>query len=70
MEFNQYAEKKKTINVDNPFSISLKKGNVGSVIQGKNGLLVVCVDCNKIFDLKTVSSTNEVKSYEQSLRGK
>ncbi|WP_428846018.1 hypothetical protein [Bacillus paramycoides] len=70
MEFNQYVEKKKTMNVDNPFSISLKKGNVGSVIQGKDGLLVVCVDGNKIFDLKTFSSIDEVKSYEQSLRGK
>ncbi|KAB2460746.1 hypothetical protein F8160_00295 [Bacillus sp. CH126_4D] len=70
MEFNQYVEKKKTMNVDHPFSISLKKGNVGSVIQGKDGLLVVCVDGNKIFDLKTFSSIDEVKSYEQSLRGK
>ncbi|PGQ46850.1 hypothetical protein COA16_31205, partial [Bacillus thuringiensis] len=43
MEFNQYVEKKKTMNADNPFSISLKKGNVGSVIQAKDGLLVVCV---------------------------
>ncbi|XKK20061.1 hypothetical protein HFP66_01250 [Bacillus sp. A17A.1] len=70
MEFNQYVEKKKTMNVDHPFSISLKKGNVGSVIQAKDGLLVVCVDGNKIFDLKTFGSTNKVKAYEQSLRGK
>ncbi|MCR1808174.1 hypothetical protein [Bacillus cereus] len=70
MEFNQYVEKKKTMNADNPFSISLKKGNVGSVIQAKDGLLVVCVDGNKIFDLKTFGSTDEVKAYEQSLRGK
>ncbi|SCB68917.1 hypothetical protein [Bacillus mycoides] len=70
MEFNQYVEKKKTMNVDNPFSISLKKGNVGSVIKAKDGLLVVCVDGNNIFDLKTFGSTDEVKAYEQSLRGK
>ncbi|MEI4718909.1 hypothetical protein [Bacillus cereus] len=70
MEFNQYVEKKKTMNVDHPFSISLKKGNVGSVIQAKDGLLVVCVDGNKIFDLKTFRSTDEIKAYEQSLRGK
>ncbi|EEL31228.1 Uncharacterized protein BC141101_06033 [Bacillus toyonensis] len=70
MEFNQYVEKKKTMNVDHPFSISLKKGNVGSVIQAKDGLLVVCVDGNKIFNLKTFGSTDEVKAYEQSLRGK
>ncbi|NKW95790.1 hypothetical protein [Bacillus toyonensis] len=70
MEFNQYVEKKKTMNVDNPFSISLKKGNVGSVIQAKDGLLVVCVDGKKIFDLKTFGSTDEVKAYEQSLQGK
>ncbi|VXC71440.1 conserved hypothetical protein [Bacillus mycoides] len=70
MEFNQYVEKKKTMNVDHPFSISLKRGNVGSVIKAKDGLLVVCVDGNKIFDLKTFGSTDEVKAYEQSLRGK
>lgn len=70
MEFNQYVEKKKTMNADNPFSISLKRGNVGSVIQAKDGLLLVCVDGNKIFDLKTFGSTDEVKAYEQSLRGK
>ncbi|MCE9754293.1 hypothetical protein ORL62_23115 [Bacillus cereus] len=48
MDFNQYVEKKKTMNLDHPFSISLKKGNVGSVIQGKDGLLVLCIDGNKM----------------------
>ena len=61
MSFKDYLAKKKTLNVENPFSISLGKGNVGSVLQAQDGVLVVCIDGEKIFDLK---------AYEKSLKAK
>ncbi len=45
--FKDYLAKKKTLNVENPFSISLGKGNVGSVLQAQDGVLVVCIDGEK-----------------------
>ncbi|PFU70028.1 hypothetical protein COK95_12985 [Bacillus thuringiensis] len=58
------------MNLDNPESISLQKGNVGSLLKAKDGILAVCVDGQKIFDLKTFATIDEAKAYEQSLRVK
>ncbi|KAB7677983.1 hypothetical protein [Bacillus sp. B1-WWTP-T-0.5-Post-4] len=68
--FKDYLAKKKSLNVENPFSISLGKGNVGSVLQAQDGVLVVCIDGEKIFDLKVFKTTDEVKAYEKSLKTK
>ncbi|PFE42474.1 hypothetical protein CN317_23935 [Bacillus cereus] len=68
MPFKDYLAKKKSLNVENPFSISLGKGNVGSVLQAQDGLLVVCIDGEKIFDLKVFNTVDEVKAYEKSLK--
>ncbi|MCW4657205.1 hypothetical protein OOG41_26525 [Bacillus sp. AS_5] len=70
MPFKDYLAKKKSLNVENPFSISLGKGNVGSVLQAQDGVLVVCIDGEKIFDLKVFKTTDEVKAYEKSLKTK
>lgn len=70
MSFKDYLAKKKSLNVENPFSISLGKGNVGSVLQAQDGLLVVCIDGEKIFDLKVFKTIDEVKAYEKSLKTK
>lgn len=70
MSFKDYLAKKKSLNVENPFSISLGKGNVGSVLQAQDGLLVVCIDGEKIFDLKVFKTVDEVKAYEKSLKTK
>ncbi|PGT36465.1 hypothetical protein COC97_23185 [Bacillus anthracis] len=70
MSFKDYLAKKKSLNVENPFSISLGKGNVGSVLQAQDGVLVVCIDGEKIFDLKVFKTTDEVKAYEKSLKTK
>ncbi|WP_259384460.1 hypothetical protein, partial [Bacillus thuringiensis] len=61
MPFKDYLAKKKSLNVENPFSISLGKGNVGSVLQAQDGVLVVCIDGEKIFDLKTFKNVEEAK---------
>lgn len=68
MSFKDYLAKKKSLNVENPFSISLGKGNVGSVLQAQDGLLVVCIDGEKIFDLKVFNTVDQVKAYEASLK--
>ena len=70
MTFKDYLAKKKSLNVENPFSISLGKGNVGSVLQAQDGVLVVCIDGEKIFDLKTFKNVDEAKEYEKSLKVK
>ncbi|HHT7174525.1 TPA: hypothetical protein ACTZ3H_005352 [Bacillus cereus] len=70
MPFKDYLAKKKSLNVENPFSISLGKGNVGSVLQAQDGVLVVCIDGEKIFDLKVFKTIDEVKAYEKSLKTK
>ncbi|MFJ7482952.1 hypothetical protein ACIQX5_21005 [Bacillus thuringiensis] len=70
MPFKDYLAKKKSLNVENPFSISLEKGNVGSVLQAQDGVLVVCIDGEKIFDLKTFKNVEEAKEYEKSLKVK
>ncbi|WP_420685840.1 hypothetical protein [Bacillus cereus] len=70
MPFKDYLAKKKSLNVENPFSISLGKGNVGSVLQAQDGVLVVCIDGEKIFDLKTFKTVDEAKEYEKSLKVK
>ncbi|KAF6697999.1 hypothetical protein AB1J99_02200 [Bacillus bombysepticus] len=70
MPFKDYLAKKKSLNVENPFSISLGKGNVGSVLQAQDGVLVVCIDGEKIFDLKTFKNVEEAKEYEKSLKVK
>lgn len=70
MSFKDYLAKKKSLNVENPFSISLGKGNVGSVLQAQDGVLVVCIDGEKIFDLKTFKNVDEAKEYEKSLKVK
>ncbi|MDA2157871.1 hypothetical protein [Bacillus cereus group sp. Bc253] len=68
MPFKDYLAKKKSLNVENPFSISLGKGNVGSVLQAQDGVLVVCIDGEKIFDLKVFNTVDQVKAYEASLK--
>lgn len=70
MPFKDYLAKKKSLNVENPLSISLGKGNVGSVLQAQDGVLVVCIDGEKIFDLKTFKNVDEAKEYEKSLKVK
>ncbi|OED06874.1 hypothetical protein [Bacillus cereus] len=70
MPFKDYLAKKKSLNVENPFSISLGKGNVGSVLQAQDAVLVVCIDGEKIFDLKTFKNVDEAKEYEKSLKVK
>ncbi|PES22294.1 hypothetical protein CN488_14900 [Bacillus anthracis] len=70
MSFKDYLAKKKSLNVENPFSISLGKGNVGSVLQAQDGVLVVCIDGEKIFDLKTFKNVDEAKEYEKGLKVK
>ncbi len=68
MPFKDYLAKKKSLSAEHPFSISLGKGNVGSVLQAKDGLLVVCIDGEKIFDLKVFNTVDQVKAYEASLK--
>lgn len=70
MSFKDYLAKKKSLNVENPFSISLGKDNVGSVLQAQDGVLVVCIDGEKIFDLKTFKNVDEAKEYEKGLKVK
>jgi len=70
MSFKDYLAKKKSLKVENPFSISLGKGNIGSVLQAQDGVLVVCIDGEKIFDLKTFKNVDEAKEYEKSLKVK
>ncbi|MEH7456100.1 hypothetical protein CON65_13905 [Bacillus pseudomycoides] len=65
MPFNDYINKNKEMNVDHPVDISLGKGNVGKVLQATDGLVVVCVDGVKVFDVKTFATMDEVKQFEK-----
>ncbi|WP_462413580.1 hypothetical protein [Neobacillus sp. Marseille-QA0830] len=53
--------------VERPKSISVGNGNVGYVLQAKDGILVASTDGDTIFDVATFSTMDEVDQYEKNM---
>lgn len=58
------------MHIEHPTSIPLPNGNVGRVLQAKNGFIIICGDEKEIFDVKTFKTMDDVKNYEKSLKNK
>ncbi|PEO40895.1 hypothetical protein [Bacillus wiedmannii] len=68
MPIDQYISKKNTLPVKHVSSIPLTDGNIGRVLQTKDGFAVVCGDEKEIFDIIAFKTLAEVQSYERSLK--
>ncbi len=49
-------------------SIPLTNGDVGRVLQTKDGLVMICENEKEIFDVKTFHTMEDVQNYEDSLQ--
>ncbi len=65
MSFDDYLTAKEELNAENPKSISIGNGNIGSVIKAKDGIVVVNTDGEKVLSLVDFKNMSEVDQYEQ-----
>ncbi|MDP1459773.1 hypothetical protein [Bacillus wiedmannii] len=49
-------------------SIPLINGDVGRVLQTKDGFVIICGNEKEIFDVKTFPTMEDVQNYEDSLQ--
>ncbi|MDM5186344.1 hypothetical protein QUF99_02625 [Bacillus sp. DX4.1] len=68
MLLDKYISKKNEMHIEHPTSIPLPNGNVGRVLQAKNGFIIICGDEKEIFGVKTFKTMDDVKNYEKSLK--
>jgi hypothetical protein len=67
MTDENFKKEKKKLNVEHPKSISIGNGNVGYVLQAKDGIVVANTDGNKILDVVQFASMDEVNNYEKEM---
>ncbi|MCQ6343511.1 hypothetical protein NPM06_28770 [Bacillus cereus] len=53
--------------VQHIINIPLADGDIGRVLQTKDGFVVICGDEKKIFDVKTFKTWDDVNNYENSI---
>jgi len=70
MSDKDFKAAKKKLTVEQPKSISVGNGNVGYVLQAKDGLLVASTDGEKIFEVATFKTMEEVDKYEKDMLAK
>ncbi|MBG9617622.1 hypothetical protein [Bacillus cereus] len=68
MPIDTYISKKNVMSVKHISSIPLPDGDVGRVLQTKDGFVIICGNEKEIFDVKTFQTMEEVQNYEDSLR--
>ncbi|WP_163100073.1 hypothetical protein [Peribacillus alkalitolerans] len=70
MAFDEYQKAKKNLSVEVPKSISIGNGNVGTVLQAKDGLFVALTDGLTVLGVKEFTSMAEVDAYEKEALAK
>ncbi|WNB92635.1 hypothetical protein [Bacillus sp. NEB1478] len=65
-----FKKEKKKLNVDQPNSISIGNGNVGYVLEAKDGIIVASTDGVKIIEVVQFSNMDEVSNYEKQMLAK
>ncbi|WP_251550787.1 hypothetical protein [Neobacillus muris] len=65
MSDQDFKKARNNLEVEQPKSISVGNGNVGYVLQAKDGILVASTDGNTIFDVATFTTMEEVDQYEK-----
>jgi hypothetical protein len=70
MTDKNFKKEKKKLNVEQPSSISIGSGNVGYVLQAKDGIIVANTDGIKILDVVQFKSMDEVSNYEKNMLAK
>ncbi|PGC93931.1 hypothetical protein [Bacillus toyonensis] len=68
MPIDNYINKKNTLPVQHISSILLTNGAIGRVIQTKDGFVIICGNEKEIFDVKTFTTWEDVKNYEDSIQ--
>ncbi|MEI4617340.1 hypothetical protein [Bacillus cereus] len=68
MPIDNYISKKNTLPVQHISSIPLTDGNIGRVLQTKDGFVIICGDEKEIFDVKIFKTWDDVKNYENSVQ--
>jgi hypothetical protein len=70
MSIDTYLHKKKKngMPVKHISNIPLQNGDVGRVLQTKNGFIIICGNEKEIFDVKTFQTIEDVHNYEESLQ--
>ncbi|WP_108669136.1 hypothetical protein [Peribacillus acanthi] len=62
--YEEYQKVKKSLSVEIPKSISIGNGNVGTVLQAKDGLFVAMTDGVTVLGVKEFTSMDQVDTYE------
>lgn len=68
MEFDAFIDvKDNNLNVEQPDSLSIGNGNVGTVLQATDGLVVVGTDGEKVLSVETFATLEEAKAHSEKL---
>ncbi|MGG0325138.1 hypothetical protein [Bacillus mycoides] len=68
MPIDTYISKKNIMPVKHISSIPLAGGDIGRVLQTKDGFLIICGNEKEIFDVKTFKTWEDIKEYENSIK--
>ncbi|MCQ6288589.1 MULTISPECIES: hypothetical protein [Bacillus cereus group] len=68
MPIDNYISKKNILPVQHISSIPLANGNIGRVLQAKDGFVIICGNEKEIFDVKTFKKWGDVQIYENSIQ--
>ncbi|HEF1880451.1 hypothetical protein [Bacillus thuringiensis] len=68
MPIDNYMSKKNVMPVQHIINIPLADGDIGRVLQTKDGFVLICGDEKEIFDVKTFKTWKDVKNYENSIQ--
>ncbi|PGA92418.1 hypothetical protein [Bacillus toyonensis] len=68
MPIDTYISKKNIMPVKHISIIPLPNGDVGRVLQTKDGFVIICGNEKEVFDVKTFETMEDVHNYEESLQ--
>ncbi|EKS8367029.1 MULTISPECIES: hypothetical protein [Bacillus] len=68
MPIDNYISKKNILPVQHISSISLANGDIGRVLQAKDGFVIIFGNEKEIFDVKTFKMWGDVQIYENSIQ--
>ncbi|AHA75593.1 hypothetical protein YBT1518_32847 (plasmid) [Bacillus thuringiensis YBT-1518] len=68
MPIDNYIRKKNILPVQHISSIPLANGDIGRVLQEKDGFVIICGNEKEIFDVKTFKMWEDVQIYENSIQ--
>ncbi|MEK4418682.1 MULTISPECIES: hypothetical protein [Bacillus] len=68
MPIDTYISKKNVMPIKHIFNISLSNGDIGRVLQTKDGFVIICGNEKEIFDVKTFQTIADVQNYKESVQ--